>query len=994
VIYELIVTSAKRALQAGRSGFAAVMRTRGMHPELQSRLEALSGYRHLYPQGDPRNPVILTHIVIDSVAGKFSVFSRTVDAGSDYSGRSNKLSHHVACDASEIRNAARSSPAAALKWLEENGRFASRWEDEPREQDPAAPARFPPSDPAKCTAWEAAAGDAGWAGVLVDRTLKGMPTWIIVPAGVDTVALLTEAMALMEPSRRWGVSFTTHAMADAGFVWKVAAEGSAEEKAARERGAATVIDVTRPARTDDDGPYVQAARGLAETPWKKSATAKPVDSGTPSPSGRSSSEFTHVTAPAVQREAAAPLPTTRPAPPPLVKPPPVVRPPDILGGATGFPHTARDSVISRGNSPLMAAAVAVGLLVAFLLGLLVDVQLRGEGSVIRKVAALIPRDQGDEKLVNGSHAGDRSPTNPLAVDAESNKGGTAQSDETGRSGEPPRNEETKAIAGGDRETPRQEAEKDSSQKPIAHNSVAASSLGPQEPNKPSTPAKTDSSVSRTNDATKAAEATFEPVREAVESQQHLPKDSLLDAAKDAAAARKSGPTLVALKQGTPLPLVGKLVLLPADSPFTVDAEPKSSHETRWTCRTADKSAAAETVGTFVLNASGLFFEAAVTQRSDVERLGRCCLLIIGKDNTEATYLQLSRPTEVAPLPFTLEPRQEAPCGVMESQVQLPLQSVESLDAGKDSGEVSLQITTATSPNAQTFEIPIPSFVSPLAGKQLASFMLEKEKLQVPLACQLTTGKESLSLAITINPFADKPQFDRICKAISGGGNINFENTFWPFVKSELLKAMPKTEDQGTDRKTSTARLSRVLDPLKENLKPPKKAAVPFATYVDSLREVLFHSPSLKAKAEAAVDKRHPPAPPAKEKPEAAEKDAKKEDKDEKPAFDREAEVSKETESLFPAWCAERLAHLESQNQKSATPDGPNWTDADLDEYAALFLWSRIQHLEQCVKAFGLPDAPAAMTGTARFELRRTWAVQSLPEGVSCRPEKLLLRTTP
>lgn len=992
MIYELIVTSAKRALQAGRSGFAAVMRTRGMHPELQSRLEALSGYRHLYPQGDPRNPVILTHTVIDSVAGKFSVFSRTVDAGSDYSGRSNKLSHHVACDAAEIRNGASSSPAAALKWLEENRRFASRWEDEPREQDPAAPVRFPQSDPAKCTAWEAAAGDAGWAGVLVDRTLKGMPTWIIVAADSDAGLLLAEAMALMEPSKRWGVSFTTHALSDAGFVWKVAADGTTEAKAAREHNAA-VIDLTRPSRATDDGPYAQAARGLAEVPWRRTA-AKPATSGTPSPQVRPSSEPTNVTVPAMQHEAAAPPPASRPAPPPLVKPPPVVRPPDVLGGATGFPPTARDSVISRRNSPLIAAAVAVGLLVAVLLGLLVDVQLRGEGSVIRKVAALIPRDQGDEKLVNGSHAGDRSPTNPLPGVTESNKGGTAQSDETGRPGEPPRNEETKAIAGGDRETPRQEAEKDSSQKPIPQNPVAASSPGPQEPNKPSTPAKTEPPAAGTNDSTKAAEATFEPVREAVESQQHLPKDSLLDAAKGATAPRKSSPTLVALKQGTPPPLVGKLVLLPADSPFTVEAEQKSSHETRWTCHTADKSAAAEKVGSFVMNANGLFFEAAATQRSDMERLSRCCLVIIGKDNTEATYLQLSRPAEVAPLPFTLESRQEAPRGVMESQVHLPLQSVESLDAGKDSGEVSLQITTATSPDAQTFKISIPSFVSPLAGQQLASFMLEKEKLQIPLAYQLTSGKESLSLAITINPFADKPQFDRICKAISGGGNINFENTFWPFVKSELLKAMPKTGDQEADRKTSATRLSRVLDPLKENLKPPKKAAVPFAAYVESLREILFNSPSLKAKAEAAVDKRHPPAPPAKEKPEAAEKDAKKEDKDEKPAFDREAEVSKETESLFPAWCAERLAHWETQKQKSATQDGPTWTDTDLNEYAALFLWSRIQHLEQCVKAFGLPDAPAALTGTARFELRRTWPVQSLPEGVSCRPETLLLRTTP
>ena len=991
MIYELIVTSAKRALQAGRSGFAAVMRTRGMHPELQSRLESLSGYRHLYPQGDSRNPVILTHTVIDSVAGKFSVFSRTVDAGSDYSGRSNKLSHHVACDASEIRSAARSSPAAALGWLDRNGRFASRWDGDPREQDPAAAVQFPASDPARCTLWEAAAGDAGWAGVLVERTLKGMPTWIIVSADSDAVLLLAEAMALMEPSKRWGVSFTTHALSDAGFVWKVAADGSAEAKAAREQNAA-VIDLTRPSRATDDGPYAQAARGLAEVPWRKTA-AKPVPSGTPPPQVPHSSEPTNVNVPATQYEAAAPPPASRPAPPPLVKPPPVVRPPDVFDGATSFPNTARDSVISRGNSPLIAAAVAVGLLVAVLLGLLVDVQLRGEGSVIRKVAALIPRDHGDEELINGSHASDRSPTQPTPEETESKKGGKAQSDGTGRPGEPPRKEGTKAIAGGDRETPRQESTKDSPQKTIPQNPVAASSHGPQEPNKTSTTAKTKPLVAGTNDATAAAEVTFEPVREAVASQQHLPKHSLLDAARDAAAAKKSGPTLVSLKQGTPPPLVGKLVLLPTAGLFTVEVESKSSDETRWICRTADKSAAAETVGTFVLNSSGLFFEAAATQRSDVERLSRCCLVIIGKDNTEATYLQLSRPPEVAPFAFTLEPHQEAPRGVMESHVNLPLQSVESLDAGKNSGKVSLQIATATSPDTQTFEISIPSFVLPLAGQQLASFMLEKEKIQVPLAYQLTTDKETLSLAITINPFADKTQFDRICKAISGGGNINYELAFWPFARSEVLSAMPKAEERESGGKTISERQSRVLDSLKEKLKPSIKAAAPFATYVESLRAVLIASQSLVAKAEAAVDKRHPPEPPAQETRAPGEKDAKIDDKDEKPAFDREAEVSKETESLFPAWCEERIAHLETQKQQSATPDGPNSTDADLDEYAALFLWSRIQHLEQCVKAFGLPDAPAAMTGTARFELRRTWPVQSPPEGVSCRPETLLLRTT-
>lgn len=992
MIYELIVTSVKRALQAGRSGFAAVMRTRGMHPELQSRLESLSGYRHLYPQGDPRNPVILTYTVIDSVAGRFSVFSRTVDAGSDYSGRSNKLSHHIACDASELRSAVHSSPAAALKWLDRNARFASRWDGDPREQDPAASVQFPASDPARCTLWEAAAGDAGWAGVLVDRTLKGMPTWIIVPADMDTLTLFAEAMALMEPTKRWGVSFTTHALSDAGFVWKVAADGTAEAKGAREHSAA-FVDLTQPSGANDDGPYAQAARGLAEVPWRKTA-ARPLTSGTSSPEIWPSSEPTNSTVPAMLHEAAAPPPVSRPAPPPLLKPPPVVRPPDVFGGASSLPNTAQDSAISRGNSPLIAAVVAVGLLVAVLLGLLVDAQVRGEGSVIRKVATLIPREQRVE--------------DPRFDRSKSGAGGTRQhpprdfesdtsAERSAGKGTPdnlPGKDDANAIDGGGPTLPSQESEKDPPQKTIPQNPVAASSHGPQELNKPSTPAKTEPSVDGINDATTAAEATFEPVREAVESQKHLPKHSLLDAAKDAAAARTSSPTLVALKQGTPPPLVGKLVLLPAAGPFTVEAEPQSTGETRWTCRTADNSAAGEKAGTFVLNASGLSFEVAATQRSDVERLSRCCLLIIGKDNTEATYLQLSRPTEVAPLPFTLEPHQEAPRGVMDSQVHLPLQSVESLDAGKDSGEVSLQITTAASPDAQTFKISIPSFVSPLAGQQLASFMLEKEKLQVPLAYQLTAGEESLSLAITINPFADKPQFDRICKAISDGGNINYELAFWPFARSEVLSAMPKAEEHESGGKTIDVQQSRVLNSLKQNLKPPKKAAAPFATYVESLRAVLVTSQSLLAKAEAAVDQRHPPTSPVQEKPEAEKKHAKNEDKDKKPAFDREAEVSKETESLFPAWCAERLAHLESQKQKSATPDGPNWTDADLDEYAALFLWSRIQHLEQCIKAFGLPDAPAAMTGTARFELRRTWPVQSLPEAVSCRPETLLLRTTP
>jgi hypothetical protein len=995
VIYELLVTSAKRGLQAGRSGFSAVLRTHGMHPELQSRLESLSGYRHLFPQGDPRNPVIQSHSTIDSVAGKFSVFSRTVDAGSDYSGRSNKLSHHLAFDASEIRNAARSSPAAVLQCLQSNGRFASRWEGDPREQEPVSSIVFPPSEPAKCVAWESIGGDAGWAGMLVDLTLKGVSTWIIVPADVDPVGLLVEAMALMEPSKRWAVSFTTHAMSDAGFAWKVAVEGSAEAKVAREQNAATVIDLTRPAAACDDRPYVQAARGLGEVPWKKSTATKPVNPGAPRSPVRFSVESHEGTVGDRHHpETAAPPTALRPTPPPLLKPPPVVRPPDVLANTMLVPSTAGGAFVDRRNTALIAAAITVGVTVAVLLGLLVDVQIRGEGSVIRKVASLIPPEQGekeswgDDANLPDKHAAQNSPRAP-----EGNK----DTEQTAEQAKPHdslnRGRGASAEAAGPA-APSQASAKEINQNPGPVKETAATTPLPQALEEPSTSGAAGPSATGADAGKPAVEAAFEPVREAVALQHHLPKQPLVHGAKDAAVPRNSASTLVAFKEGSSPPLIENLVLLPATGQLTLEACPRQGEESRWTCRTAGDSNAPVEVGTFVLNAKGISFETAATRQDAVERLAGCCLLILGKNTSEATYLQLSGPIEVAPIPFMLEHRQEDPRGVLQSQVHLPLRSVVGLDAGQEYGDVSLRITGATAPDAPPFTLFTYSFKPPLAGQQAVCFAVEQAEARLQVEYQVTAGTDSLSLELVAGPFADQAQFDRLCKAISSGGNVNFEHVFWPFVRSELLKAIPKAEEREAGGKVNDPRQTRVLGSLQETLKPPKKAAAPFATYVESLRNALLTSPSLLAKAGAIVDKRHPLAPPEQKKGEPDGSDKEKKDKDVKPSFDRDAEVTKEKESQFPVWCEERLSQLIAQRRKSAAPDGAKWTDDDLEDYAALFIWSRIQHLEQCVKVFKLPEVPAAMTGTVRCELRRIWPISTLPQGVSCRPETVLWRTTP
>lgn len=987
MIYELLVTSAKRALQAGRSGFAAVMRTRGMHPELQSRLEALSGYRHLFPQGDPRNPVIIAHSVIDSVAGSFSVFSRTVDAGSDYSGRSNKLSHHLALDASELRNATRSSPAATLQWLQRNGRFATGWEGDPREQEPGSPIMFPPAEPAKCVAWETVGGDAGWAGMLVDRTLQGVSTWIIVTADVDPVGLLAEAMALLEPSKRWAVSFTTHAMSDTGFVWKVAADGSTEAKVAREQNLAAVIDLSRPARAGDEGPYAQAARGLSETPWKRSAAAKPVPSSPPGSHVRSSGEPHGGTASATHHaEATGIPPALRPAPPPLIKPPPVVRPPAVLGDANRFPDLARGSRVTRVNTPLLAAAFAVGITVAALLGLLVDAQIRGEASVIRKVASLIPR-QNDQPPLDLDTATDASHTREGSPDSRK------QDERTGQHHSPAKQDGT---ANAD-VAPTMTAT--ASTKDTAPPSTDAKEPSPpapslQIPKKGSTNGVSSPSPQGTTVVTKSDEGAFETVRKAVEAQHHLPQHPLGDGAADSDGQRTPSKTLVVLKQGTAMPAIERLLLVPADGRLTIESLPGTSTETRWTCRMASDSNAPLEVGTFVLNANGLSFEAVATQSDMVDNLSQRCLLILGKNGSESTYLQLTRPIEVASVPFTLQHRNEHPDGMLQAQVTLPLPSKACLVDHEGVGDVFLRITGTSAPDAPSFTLLTSSFKPPLIGHQAVRFAVDQSDVQMRLDYRVTADTDSLSLELIAGAFADKAQFDRLSKAISNGGNINFELAFWPFTRSELLKALPKTADKETGGAKSGTQQARALSSLQDKLKPSKKAAAPFATYVESLRDALLTSPSLLSRAGAIVDKRHPPPPPAQEKGDTEGRGNETRNEEKTPTFDREAEVAKEKESQFATWCHERLSELEAQQRKWEMSDGLKWADEDFNDYAALFLWARIQHLEQCVKAFGLPEAPKTVSGAASCEVRRVWPASSLPKGVSCRPETLLLRTTP
>jgi len=228
---EVIVTSATRGIKPGRSGFQVVMRTRGMRDDLTSAIERLSEYRHIHAQGSGRNPILYAHKVLTTGEGIYSVLIQTVDAGNDFSSRSNKLSHCVALDKTEVAARIKSTPAAVLSDLD--GQLVKVWSGVPEERVDAPSVPNSGVKPGLCFMWKNQKGDAGWAAVLAQRALENQPTIIVTndcsPQNSRLLlALYCEALALLPENKRWLVTFETMITGPTTSLWRGTYAGSPE----------------------------------------------------------------------------------------------------------------------------------------------------------------------------------------------------------------------------------------------------------------------------------------------------------------------------------------------------------------------------------------------------------------------------------------------------------------------------------------------------------------------------------------------------------------------------------------------------------------------------------------------------------------------------------------------------------------------------------------------------------------------------------------------
>ena len=210
--WQLIYTSAPRTLTAGQSGYGTVGRSLDVREALIQRLEQLSYYQH----GAARTtlpPVVHAYRILNLRGAKYHVLTRCVDAGLDFTNRTNHLAHHLVFAPEELA----ALPSPALIFQQWNG-WRNTWTDDPRFLDAGDWLAFdelPRAAALPANEWARQTGDAARAAALLMRPAADGGYFACEPGReAGWLALLAESLQLLDPdqkspAQRWQFPFTT-----------------------------------------------------------------------------------------------------------------------------------------------------------------------------------------------------------------------------------------------------------------------------------------------------------------------------------------------------------------------------------------------------------------------------------------------------------------------------------------------------------------------------------------------------------------------------------------------------------------------------------------------------------------------------------------------------------------------------------------------------------------------------------------------------------------
>ncbi len=208
MIMELIHTSVPRGLKPGTRGFTTVAHTKGMPAWLVESLERLSGYSQSSQSkgtGGESSRIVNRFAILQRGNSTVRILSRIAPCSPDYTGRSNRIAHHIVLPGQSL------SPAGPASLLGQSRLFRQEWAEEPRllEAVEGLPNQEVVARP--CNTWQKLTGDAGWAGWPLHSWIKrpGGPIYLRHPENWPILELLNEVTALVPPAARWKLTFST-----------------------------------------------------------------------------------------------------------------------------------------------------------------------------------------------------------------------------------------------------------------------------------------------------------------------------------------------------------------------------------------------------------------------------------------------------------------------------------------------------------------------------------------------------------------------------------------------------------------------------------------------------------------------------------------------------------------------------------------------------------------------------------------------------------------
>lgn len=202
-MYQLIYTSAPRLLEAGKTGFGTLARSKDMPQPLVSYMERLSTFDRA-----AGIRALQFYSFFSQGSLMYHVFSRVADAGADYTGRTNHLAQHFAieCGTAEDMAAQLGTPAGILLalgplWLRE-------CDYQPRILDEADMPGNAPTSPTG--AWQQLTGTPGCEKWLARHAYRnGACLRFREPADTQTFLKLMHDAQLCMPTKGWGRGFSS-----------------------------------------------------------------------------------------------------------------------------------------------------------------------------------------------------------------------------------------------------------------------------------------------------------------------------------------------------------------------------------------------------------------------------------------------------------------------------------------------------------------------------------------------------------------------------------------------------------------------------------------------------------------------------------------------------------------------------------------------------------------------------------------------------------------